>query len=161
MQITISKPASYIDVSTPAPTVLGETSPISSPTKQVGKRGKKGKRGRKTAPLSTASTEQQTSPAAASPAIDKITGYDGNRGDTLMIDSASFGIRPEQCTFSWATCEPATFGAAEDPSDIRFIYRTDTGYLYYNENGPAPGMGAGGVLAVFDGVPNLGGIYIT
>lgn len=161
MQITISKPAQYIDVTPAAASTasIAEQAPGSA-SRVIGKRGRKGKRSKKSLPSTIPAADQPATAAAASPAFDKITGYDGLKGDSLVIDSASFGLRPDQCTFTWATCEPATYGAAEDPADIRFIYRTDTGYLYYNENGSAPGMGSGGVLAVFEGVPQLGLVHI-
>ena len=160
MQITISKPAQYIDLTPVVPSPSRVTSSISTPTTGRTKTSKKGKKHKQLSPVSPVPPETAPVTTPSAPTYDKITGYDGRKGDTLQIDSASFGLRPDQCTIAFSTCEPATFQAAEDPGDIRFIYREDTGYLYYNENGPLSGLGAGGIVAVFEGAPLLGTIYM-
>ena len=85
-------------------------------------------------------------------AIDKITNFNPST-DTLEIDTDSFKIDSN-----------ATFAAGKNKKvvkrqlaklDIDFLYDQRRGGLYFNENGADKGFGAGGIIAVLKGAPDL------
>ena len=83
---------------------------------------------------------------------DKITNFKPSN-DTLEINTDSFGID-----------SPATFAAGKNKRivkkklakfDIEFLYDKKKGGLYFNENGTDKGFGAGGIVAILKGAPEL------
>ena len=84
--------------------------------------------------------------------IDKVTNFKPST-DSLEIDTNSFGID-----------NSATFAAEKNKKlvkkklaklDIDFLYDQRRGGLYFNENGADKGFGAGGIIAVLKGAPEL------
>ena len=87
---------------------------------------------------------------------DKITNFNPKK-DTLSISKSEFDIG-QQIKFATSKNKRALKALAKQETD--FIYDQKKGGLYYNENGPSPGFGDGGLIAILKGAPDISSEHI-
>ena len=84
--------------------------------------------------------------------VDKITNFNLEL-DELRIDASDFGLRRRDVQFKIIASKKQLKRFLR--KDFEFIYESRQGGLYFNENESAKGFGAGGLLAILKGGPNL------
>lgn len=80
-----------------------------------------------------------------------IKGFDP-RKDVIFVDGASFG--KDDLKIKFAKTGKKLAKLQRKPVDL--IVDKQSSSIFYNENGAMPGLGEGGLLAVFSGSPRLG-----
>ena len=83
---------------------------------------------------------------------DKITDFDSNEGDSILVDKSIFGFGKKFKLKAVRSIKE--FNKALKTKYI-FVYHEKKGLLYFNENGKEQGLGNGGLLAKLQGAPNL------
>jgi hypothetical protein len=83
---------------------------------------------------------------------DRITNFDPTANNKIHIDLTSF---PGALDKLKVAKNSKIFNKAAK-SDADFIYNRQTGFLSYNENGNKPGLGDGGIFAIFEDKPKIG-----
>ena len=90
---------------------------------------------------------------------DKITDFDADEGDSVLVDKEVFDLG-RKVKFKSVTGKKATKKASK--SNKEFIYDGNKGLLYFNENGKAKGWGDdGGLFTKLIGAPELGASDFT
>jgi len=86
---------------------------------------------------------------------DKVTDFDSNDGDTVIIKGKSFSKEvKKEATFAQASSKKQAKKLAKQ--DVDFIYEKKSGKLYFNSNGEDKGFGdQGGFFGILKGSPDL------
>ena len=82
-----------------------------------------------------------------------LTDFDPYEGDSILLDKESFYLG-KKIKLKSVTGKKALKKASRSKKD--FVYNEKNGFLFYNENGKISGWGDGGLLAIFQGKPELG-----
>jgi hypothetical protein len=83
---------------------------------------------------------------------DIITNYNPKTDQPIQIDLSSFDGAVGKLKIAKKSKKVPKLAKKE----IDFIYDSQAGYLYYNENGRQPDFGKGGIFAVIEGSPRAG-----
>ena len=90
---------------------------------------------------------------------DKITDFDADEGDSVLVDKEVFDLG-RKVKFKSVTGKKAAKKASK--SNKEFVYDGNKGLLYFNENGKAKGWGDdGGLFTKLIGAPALGASDFT
>jgi len=83
---------------------------------------------------------------------DIITNYNPKTDQPIQIDLSSFDGAVGKLKIAKKSKKVPKLAKKE----IDFIYDSQAGYLYYNENGRQPDFGKGGIIAILEGAPRIG-----
>ena len=90
---------------------------------------------------------------------DKITDFDADEGDSVLVDKEVFDLG-RKVKFKSVTGKKAAKKASK--SNKEFVYDGNKGLLYFNQNGKAKGWGDdGGLFTKLIGAPELGASDFT
>jgi hypothetical protein len=85
---------------------------------------------------------------------DHIIDFNSDEGDALQIRRGLFGL-DKNAKPTLTTVNGETELIASLKTDVMFVYSSNTGDLYWNQNGRAVGFGTGGIFAVLDNQAQL------